>query len=188
MDMLANEIVEYWDGIGPKGWYEVSSDVDDTIRRRFKLAWSEALDGKFSDWRLNSKGTLALLILLDQFPRNMFRGTGDSFASDAMALCVAKKAIENDLDQEIDGSMRQFFYLPLMHSESILDQDAGVRAFVTRMPDTDNLRHARAHRQVIRQFGRFPYRNGALGRKSSIEELAYIEAGGYRYTLQNLEE
>ncbi len=188
MDNLAADILEFWEGIGPKGWYEVSDDLDDTIRRRFKAAWAEALKGDYKDWQLKAEDTLALLIMLDQFPRNMFRGHADSFASDAQALCVAKKAIDHDLDQKIDGAIRQFFYLPLLHSESIHDQDASVRAFVTRMPGTDNLRHSRAHREVIREFGRFPYRNEALGRKSSNEELAYIKAGGYSYTLENLQD
>lgn len=188
MDRIALDILEFWEGIGPKGWYEVSDTLDDTIRRRFKAAWVDAQNGDFKHWQLKAKDTLALLILLDQFPRNMFRGHSDSFATDTKALCVAKKAIEADLDQQVDGAMQQFFYLPMMHSESLLDQDAGVRAFVTRMPGTDNLRHARAHREVIREFGRFPYRNDALGRKSSEEELVYLKAGGYRHTLEKLQD
>ena len=104
-----------------------------------------------------------------------------------MALCVAKKAIERNFDKQIDGDMRQFFYLPFMHSESLMDQDAAVRAFCTRMPGAGNLLHARAHRQVIRDFGRFPYRNDALGRETTSKETAYLDAGGYRFTVENMD-
>ena len=186
MNNRAGEILEFWESVGPKGWYEVSPELDEKIREKFLTLWQDANAGKYKDWTLNADKALALIILLDQFPRNMFRGSGESFASDKAALCVAKRAIDHDLDQQIAGNMRQFFYLPLMHSESVGDQDAAVRAFVTRMPGTDNLRHAKAHREVIREFGRFPYRNEALGRSSTDGELAYLKAGGYRYTLETL--
>lgn len=104
-----------------------------------------------------------------------------------MALCVAKKAIERDFDLQVDGDMRQFFYMPLMHSESPTDQEAAVRAFCTRMPGSANLTHARAHRKVIRDFGRFPNRNEALGRPSTVKEVAYLDAGGYRFTVENMD-
>lgn len=188
MDRRAEEILEFWETIGPKGWYEVSPELDETIRQKFLELWREASAGKCKDWSLGGRESLALIILLDQFPRNMFRGSGESFASDGLALCVAKRAVEHDLDKQIDGSMRQFFYLPMMHSESVVDQDAAVRAFVTRMPGTDNLRHAKAHREVIREFGRFPYRNEALGRNSTHEEAEYLKAGGYLHTLEILED
>ncbi|MEE9454017.1 MAG: DUF924 family protein [Paracoccaceae bacterium] len=186
MGESAEQVVEFWAQVGPKGWYVESRELDEEIIRKFKGLWQDALAGKLKEWQLSPKGALALIILLDQFPRNMFRGHGDSFASDRMALCVAQKAIHQNFDQEIDGNMRQFFYLPLMHSESIMDQDASVRAFLTRMPGTSNLLHARAHRQVIRDFGRFPYRNAVLERKDTEEEIAYLAAGGYRFTVENM--
>ena len=187
MDKLAEEILEFWSGVGAKGWYAETPAFDDDIRKRYKEAWADALAGKFSDWQLCARSSLALIILLDQFPRNMFRGDGTSFKSDRMALCVAKKAISRNFDQKIEGDLRQFFYLPFMHSESLMDQDAAVRAFVTRMPGTRNLLHARAHRQVIRDFGRFPYRNDAMGRTSTGKEVAYLDAGGYGFTVENLD-
>ena len=186
MDRRATEILEFWESIGPKGWYEVSEELDETIREKFLSLWQEAKAGKYKNWTLDAHQALALIILLDQFPRNMFRGSGQSFATDEAALCVAKRAIDRDLDKQIEGPMKQFFYLPMMHSESVVDQDAAVRAFVTRMPGTDNLRHAKAHREVIREFGRFPYRNDALGRKSTGDEVNYLKAGGYRHTLETL--
>lgn len=186
MGNLVEQIVDFWDEIGPEGWYAVSPELDQKIVTRFKDAWQDALAGKYKDWQLTAKGSLALLILLDQFPRNMFRGHADSFASDRMALCIAQKSMHQNFDQQIEGGMRQFFYLPLMHSESMMDQDASVRAFVTRMPDSGNLLHAQAHREVIREFGRFPYRNDALGRVTTEKEDAYIAAGGYKHTLETL--
>ena len=187
MDKLATEILDFWTEVGIAGWYSDSAEFDDKIRSNYKDAWSYAMAGKYSHWKLKAESSLALIILLDQFSRNMFRGDGSSFASDRMALCVAKKAIERGFDLQIEGSMRQFFYLPLMHSESPTDQDAAVRAFCTRMPGTGNLLHARAHRQVIRDFGRFPYRNDALGRQSTNKEMAYLDAGGYRFTVENMD-
>lgn len=187
MDNLAEEVLAYWEDIGPAGWYVVSEEVDDTIRKKFKGLWEETLAGAHSDWQLEARSILAQLIVLDQFPRNMFRGDGDSFASDKMARCVAQKAILKDFDQEIQGPLQQFFYLPFMHSEYILDQDTAVRSFVTRMPNDTQLLHARAHRQVIRDFGRFPFRNVALGRPSTPAEVSYLESGGYKYTVESLE-
>jgi uncharacterized protein (DUF924 family) len=187
MDKLATEILDFWTGVGMKGWYTSTLEFDTEITDRFKEAWDEGMSNKLTHWQLEAKSALALIILLDQFPRNMFRGEGTSFSSDNKALCVAKKAINQDLDKQIDGEMRQFFYMPFMHSESMMDQDCAVRAFCTRMPGTSNLLHARAHRQVIRDFGRFPFRNVALGRESTEKEVAYLAAGAYSHTVENLD-
>lgn len=187
MDNLAEEVLEYWQNLGPAGWYAGTKEIDDEIRTKFLGLWNDIVHKKHRDWQYTARGSLALILVLDQFPRNMFRGEGESFATDGMALCVAQRAIVRDLDQEIEGILQQFFYLPFMHSESVVHQDTGVRSFLTRMPSGSNLLHARAHRQVIRQFGRFPYRNDALGRKSTSSEIAYLSAGGYGYTVNNLE-
>lgn len=187
MDILAKEILDFWEGIGPKGWYEVNPDVDSEITTRFHDVWKGVRDGKHKDWQLDAQSALALIILLDQFPRNMFRGHADAFSSDRKALCIAQKAIRKNYDQQIDALLRQFFYLPLMHSESIMDQDAAVRAFATRMPGDANLLHAQAHREVIREFGRFPYRNAVLGRKMTSKEDEYLAAGGYGHTVRGLQ-
>ena len=187
MDKLAEDILEFWSSAGAESWYLQSAELDGQIRERYEAAWSDALAGKYSHWQLEARSALALVILLDQFPRNMFRNNKNSFASDRMARCVANKAIGRNFDQQIEGAMRQFFYLPFMHSESVTDQDTAVRAFLTRMPEANNLLHARVHRQVIRDFGRFPYRNEALGRESTEKELAYLDAGGYGFTFQNID-
>ena len=184
------EILAFWlDEVGPDGWYKVSDDLDDTIRQRFRDTWEAACEGRFSLWLTYPSGVLAYIILMDQFPRNMFRGEGKAFSSDRVALAAAKSAIERNWDLRIDPPARQFFYLPLMHSENLCDQDRCVRLMCQRMPDSsaDNLLHARAHREVIRRFGRFPYRNEALDRASTPQERTYVENGGYGSTVRALQ-
>ncbi len=186
-----DEILKFWlDDVGPKGWYAVEDALDADIREKFLTAWQAACDGQFSLWMTYPSGALAYLILTDQFPRNMFRGTGQAFASDRAALAVAKSAIEKGWDMAIDEPARQFFYLPLMHSENLCDQDRCVRLICERMPEgrESSLLHARAHRDVIRQFGRFPYRNDVLARESTAVETAYVAAGGYGSTVRALQE
>jgi uncharacterized protein (DUF924 family) len=184
------EILEFWlDQVGRKGWYEVSDDLDATITDRFRATWDAACEGKFSLWLTYPSGVLAYLILTDQFPRNMFRGQGTAFATDGIALAAAKSAIERGWDMKIDEPARQFFYLPLMHSENQCDQDRCVRLMCERMPDAgaSNMLHARAHRAVIRQFGRFPYRNKALNRANTAPETAYLAQGGYGSTVREVQ-
>ncbi len=184
------EILEFWlDEIGPTGWYSVDDTLDATIRDRFGATWQDACEGRFSLWLTYPSGTLAYLILTDQFPRNMFRGTGRAFASDRLALAVSKSGIHKGWDLKIDEPARQFFYLPMMHSENLSDQDRCVRLMRERMPlgGDSNLLHARAHRDVIRRFGRFPYRNEALKRAGTATEKAYVAQGGYGSTLRDLQ-
>ena len=185
------EVLAFWlDEIGPDGWYAGGDELDDEIRRRFGDAYQRACDGALSLWLTYPSGTLAYIILTDQFPRNMFRGMAKSFAADPIALAACKMAIEKGWDKRIDEPARQFFYLPLMHSECLADQDRAVRLIKTRMPEggDDNLLHAKAHREVIRKFGRFPYRNEALGRDTPPSENAYLESGGYGATIREMKE
>lgn len=184
------EVLEFWlDTVGPKGWYAVDDATDAEIRRRFMPAWEAARDGGLSMWLTYPTGALAYLIVTDQFSRNMFRGEGTAFALDPVALAVAKLAICKGWDLKIDAPARQFFYLPLMHSENLADQDRCIRLLVERMPDggADNILHAQAHREVIREFGRFPYRNEALSRVDTRSEIAYARNGGYGHTLRQLQ-
>ena len=181
MPQRAEEIVRFWKEIGPEGWYTPDAELDATIRDRFSGVWEEAAAGGLTDWRSNSTGALAYLIVTDQFPRNMFRDDPRAFATDQMARDAAMIAVQRDFDLKTDEPIRQFFYLPFMHAEDPFDQDRCVRLFVARMPQTgrENLRHARAHRDVIRRFGRFPHRNRMLGRSSTPEEARFLEKGGY---------
>lgn len=184
------DVLSFWlDEVGPKGWYESSDALDDEIRKQFEKTWEGAREGRYGLWLTYPSGTLAYLILTDQLSRNMFRGTPKAFATDAAALAVAKSAIHKGWDMKIDEPARLFFYMPLMHSESLCDQERCVRLMCERMPQsgTQALLHARAHRAVIRQFGRFPYRNSALSREDRACEKLYVEQGGYGLTVRQLQ-
>ena len=184
------EILGFWlDEIDPKNWYVEQDTLDASIVERFKSTWTAANEGKFSLWLTYPSGALAYIVLMDQFSRNMFRGTAEAFSSDRPALAAAKSAIERGWDMRIDEPARQFFYLPLMHSENLCDQDRCVRLICDRLKETgaSNLLHARAHREVIRRFGRFPTRNAALGRSNTPSEQAFLEGAGYAAILQELE-
>ena len=190
MMVTPEEILAFWlDEQGPEKWYIQDETLDETIRDRFFDAWMGAQDGRYSMWLTYPSGVLAYIILTDQMPRNMFRGDGRSFLTDRAALAAAKAAIDKGWDMKIDEPARQFFYLPLMHSESLCDQDRCVRLLCERMPETgaSNLLHARAHREVIRKFGRFPYRNAALERATTALEADYVSAGGYGQTVRELQ-
>ena len=182
------DILAFWlDETGPEGWYKAKDALDTAIRDRFGEAWEAAVEGSYGLWLTYPTGALAYIILTDQFPRNMFRGSGRAFASDHLSRAVAKRAIDRDWDLRIDEPARQFFYMPLMHSENLADQDRCVRLMKDRMTDGDNLLHAKAHRQVIREFGRFPYRNEALSRRITTSEASYLEKGGYGHTVRELQ-
>jgi len=185
------DVLSFWlDEIGPDGWYKQDADLDATIRDKFHDIWARSTEGALSLWLTYPSGALAYIILTDQFPRNMFRGSAKAFSTDAVALAVAKSAIAKGWDLKIDEPARQFFYLPLMHAENLCDQERCVRLIHERMPDhgADNLLHARAHREVIRQFGRFPYRNMVLDRSTTPHEQTYVDAGGYGVTVRELQQ
>jgi uncharacterized protein (DUF924 family) len=175
--MRADDVIEFWVGeVGPDRWYARDAALDAEIGARFGALVADARACKLAAWALHARPALALLILLDQFPRNIYRGRREAFASDRKAVAVAKRAIMQGHDLKVAEPERQFFYLPLMHSESQMDQDRCVRMILTRMPETGsaNLPFALEHRDVIRRFGRFPYRNAALGRVDTAEEAHWL--------------
>jgi uncharacterized protein (DUF924 family) len=179
VDAAAKGILDFWlDEVGPEGWW-AAEELDPVIRERFRDLWEDARTGGRDGWTCGPRSCLALVILLDQFPRNMFRGDRLAFASDAKSVAVAKGAIARGLDGAIEPAARSFFYMPLQHSEMLADQDKAVRLVVLNYGPGDLLNHFRAHRLVIRRFGRFPYRNAALGRRTTPEEQAFLDAGGY---------
>jgi uncharacterized protein (DUF924 family) len=188
MDARAQEIVTFWfDEVGPEGWYKVDDALDAAIRARFGALWEAAGSGALDGWRLQARETLALLIVLDQFPRNMFRGDPRSYATDLRARGVARDAIARGLHAGFPDDQRHVFRLPLLHSEFVADQEQGVRRCLIDGASPVYLLHARAHRAVIRRFGRFPFRNAVLGRRTTEAEAAWLESGGYRATLEALE-
>ncbi|WP_299730930.1 DUF924 family protein [uncultured Tateyamaria sp.] len=184
-----DDVLGFWlDECGPEQWYALDDALDDTIRKRFGQAWQGATEGQYALWLTYPSGVLAYVILTDQFSRNMFRGDAKAFSTDCAARAAAKMAIDKEWDMRIDAPARQFFYMPLEHSENLSDQDRAVRLISERMrTDADGLLHARAHREIIRQFGRFPFRNEVLGRKSTSAELAFLESGGYGAMLRRFQ-
>jgi len=185
----SEDILEFWLQAGPPKWYVADDSFDQEIRDKFGDLWEKGAKGALEDWTGHPRKALALIILLDQFPRNMFRQDGRAFSTDERAKAAACYSIKQGWDMRIDEPERQFFYLPLMHSEMLSDQDHCIRLMIERMPETGapNVLHARAHREVIREFGRFPYRNTALGRETTPAEQTYLDNGGYGYTVRKLE-
>ena len=173
------EVVTFWREAGPERWFDKDDAFDAEIRRRFLGLHEEAAAGKLGQWEQSAEGALALLILLDQFPRNMFRGQARAFATDPLARAVAAGAIVRGFDARAPEGMRSFFYLPFEHSESLADQDKSV-AFFTAIGDAENLKWAELHRDIIRRFGRFPHRNAALGRATTPEEQKFLDDGGFK--------
>ncbi|WP_415403253.1 DUF924 family protein [Tateyamaria sp. SN3-11] len=183
-----DEVLKFWlDECGPEEWFSTDPALDQTIRERFGATWKAATEGRFSLWLTYPNGALAYIILTDQFPRNMFRDDATAFATDRAALAAAKSAIAKGWDLRVDPPARQFFYMPLEHSENLCDQDRAVRLICERMEDETFLLHARAHREVIRQFGRFPHRNACLGRKTTGAEQAHLDAGGYGAVVRSMQ-
>ena len=184
------DIVAFWcESHGPSDWYAQSDALDAEIRARFGDLVAAAQEGAHETWRQTPAGALALLILIDQFSRNLFRGSAQAFAGDARARDIARAAIAAGQDREVKLPERQFFYMPLVHSEAMADQDAGLAAMIAGMGEAGavNILHARAHREIIRRFGRFPFRNAALGRPDTAEERAFLDGGGYGAILRELE-
>ncbi|MEO0623958.1 MAG: DUF924 family protein [Pseudomonadota bacterium] len=178
----AETVLDFWlRDVGPKGWYTQDADRDAAIVHRFRPVWEQARTGALQHWEKTPPSALALLIVLDQFPRNMFRGDARAYATDPLALWTAYRAIAEGHDVATAEPERQFFYLPLMHSEILADQTHCCALISERLrnSETDNLSHAERHRDVIARFGRFPSRNAALGRSDTDAELSYRADGGY---------
>ena len=175
--VAAAEIVSFWREAGPDKWFKRDESLDQTIRSRFIPTYEVAANGGLAGWENNAESALALLLLFDQFPRNMFRGTARAFATDALARAVADRALARGFDQTTGPAMRQFFYLPFMHSEVLSDQDRSVRLYEA-LGNAEQLRYAKEHREVIQRFGRFPHRNLALGRDTTSAEQAFLDGEG----------
>lgn len=175
------EVLDFWlDEIGPKGWYAGTQEIDDACAVRFGPLVDAARDGGLEHWVDGPGPTLAYLILTDQFHRNVHRGTALAFAADDRARAAARVALASGWDLAAPEPERQFFYMPFEHSEDLADQDLAVSLMEERMSsDPAMALHARAHREMIRRFGRFPTRNAALGRETTAEEAAFLAEGGY---------
>lgn len=173
----ANAIVDFWVEAGPALWFAKNAEFDERFRNRFLLEHEAAARGELAHWERSATGALALTLLLDQFPRNAFRGTPRMYATDGLARQVAARAIGAGLDRAVPEALQVFFYLPFEHSEDLADQERSVALFA-RLPPP-NADHARKHRDIIERFGRFPHRNAILGRVTTVEEQAFLDAGGF---------
>jgi uncharacterized protein (DUF924 family) len=171
-------ILDFWfKETPPERWFAADAAFDAQVKARFEESWRAAREGAFPSWSETMQGALAFIILTDQFPRNMFRGSKDAFASDDLALIAAREAIARGFDLEAPIVVREFFYLPLTHSEDLLDQQESVRLTRARLGEHHtSVSFAVRHCAAIARFGRFPARNAALGRSSTPEEIAYLKA------------
>jgi uncharacterized protein (DUF924 family) len=173
----AADVLAFWRQAGPSLWFAKDDDFDRRFRERFLATHEAATRGELDGWPASPDGALALLLLLDQFPRNAFRGTPRMYASDAKARVVAAAAIAAGHDERVPLALRKFFYLPLGHSEHLEDQERCV--MLCQALEEEDRSHAARHRDIIRRFGRFPHRNPILGRPMTDEEQAFLEQGGY---------
>jgi uncharacterized protein (DUF924 family) len=177
-DPTPADILTFWREAGRDRWYEHDAAFDADVRRRFLELWRKAAAGELSSWEATDDGALALTIVLDQFPRNMFRDDPLTYESDALARCVAGRAIDRGADKRIDAVLLEFLYMPFMHSEHLPDQLRCIALF-GGTANTENKQYAKHHAYIIRRFGRFPHRNRTLGRQTTPEEQAFLDAGGF---------
>jgi uncharacterized protein (DUF924 family) len=172
------EILLFWREAGQQRWFEKDDNFDRTITSRFLPTHEAASRGELAGWESKAEGALALLILLDQFPRNMFRGSARAFATDPPARAIAGRALAHGFDRMTEQELRQFFYLPFMHSELLADQDRSLQLYEL-YDDTNSLQYAKTHRDIILKFGRFPHRNEVLGRSPTPAEEEFLKSGGF---------
>ena len=173
----ASEIISFWREAGPERWFGGGEAFDAQCRERCLEAHFRAALREFEDWVSQPEGALALVLLLDQIPRNVFRRSGHAFATDSLARHYATRALTLGFDTQVELKLRGFFYLPFQHSEAMADQERALELF-SRLPDGAD-RWARHHYDIIQRFGRFPHRNAALGRESTSEERAFLAEGGF---------
>ena len=170
----AQQIVDFWysDRVRPL-WFNSTAAFDEELRQDYFGLYQDARDGRLKNWEDSAIGSLALAIILDQFPLNMFRGQAESFATESEAVRIAHHAVELNFDQQLEQQYRVFLYMPFMHSENMIHQDLAVELF-EKAGLENNLKFAIHHREIVRRFGRFPHRNAILGRESTEQEQAYL--------------
>lgn len=174
--MRPADIIEFWysDSMQQR-WFSSTPELDDQIKERFEHVWVSSSKGEFDEWSNTPEGSLALIIVLDQFPLNMFRGEARSFQTEKKAVEVALSAIDQGFDEQLSKAHLAFLFMPLMHSENIEHQDLSVK-FYKKHDLKANIKFAEHHRDIVRKYGRFPHRNQILGRKSSKEEIEYLNS------------
>jgi len=176
MTESASNILDFWFSAEIKAlWYNSTAEFDQLLSERFLETYKAAVKGELEQWSDSPEGSLALVILLDQFPLNMFRGKKECFQSELESIRVANQAIESQFDVKLPDEQKAFLYLPFMHSETLKDQDRAIALF-EKAGLGDNLKYARHHRNIIERFGRFPHRNKILDRNSTPEEISYLDS------------
>jgi len=170
-------VLSFWRAAGPDKWFKKDDAFDAAIRARFLPTYEAAAAGRLA-WDATPDGALALVIVLDQFPRNIFRSDARTYAADPLARATASRAIARGFDAQVPPAERSFFYLPFEHSENLADQERCV-ALNRASGDADALKWAEQHADIIRRFGRFPHRNKVLGRATTPEEQAFLDGGGF---------
>ena len=170
-------VVSFWRAAGPGRWFEKDPAFDAAFRARFLPLHMAVAWRRCDHWSETAEGTLALVILTDQFPRNAFRGTAHMYATDSLARFYARHALVAGQDLEVEPDIRLFFYLPFAHSEELADQALSVER--ARLLGAEALEHARGHQAIVRRFGRFPHRNALLGRETTEKEAAFLAEGGF---------
>jgi uncharacterized protein (DUF924 family) len=173
-----SDVLAFWQAAGPDKWFKKDDAFDAEVTTRFLATWEAAAAGRLSSWEATPEGALALTLVLDQFPRNMFRGDPRTYETDAAARAVAERALARGFDQMVAEPMRRFFYLPFMHSEHLYDQERCV-TLARNYGDEEFLHYALQHADIVGRFGRFPHRNTMLRRDTTAEEQAFLDAGGF---------
>jgi uncharacterized protein (DUF924 family) len=174
----AADVLAYWRALGPPRWFVKDAAVDAEIREKFQHLHAAAIAGLLGDWEDDASGAFARIIVLDQFSRNMFRGSAAAFAADPLARTAADRAIGRGFDRQFANPERRFFYLPYMHSEALAEQERCCE-LCRAAGDDVGVESAELHTDIIRRFGRFPHRNAVLGRVTTPEEQAFLDGGGF---------
>ena len=173
-----DEVMNFWAKAGSEKWWAKNDEFDAQIKQKFDTTHTYANTGRLDDWIETPDTTLAFVIVLDQFSRNMFRNDARAFAQDKQCVAIVRSAIANGFDRKLRSDIGMFIYLPLMHSENISDQEQCLIE-MERLKLENEIYHAKLHLNIIKKFGRFPHRNSILGRKTTPEEQAFLEDGGF---------
>ncbi|THD79930.1 MAG: DUF924 domain-containing protein [Phenylobacterium sp.] len=173
-----NDILHFWREAGPAKWFKHAARFDEAIRLKYEATHHAAARGQYDKWAETAEGALALLILLDQFPRNLYRNSGHAFATDGKARQLARAAVAAGFHREVEPALRQFFVLPFEHSEDLADHKEAQR-LAKQLADPDLIKWVGLHRDIIERFGRFPHRNAALGRTTTPAEQEFLDEGGF---------
>ena len=179
MAITPDDILQFWRAAGSEKWWKKDADFDHQIADQFGDTYQTAANGKLEHWCDDPEGSLALIIVLDQFSRNLFRNDAKAFAQDPYCRTIVRKVMASEQDRLMPQDVVSFCYMPLMHSEDLQDQEDCLAQMV-RLNETGSIKAAEEHRDIIRRFGRFPHRNTILGRETTKEEQAFVDAGGFK--------